>query len=137
MARPVIGIIGNARIIESRFSTQLVGEYNLRAVADVAEALPLMFAGNPKLADIADLLAVVDGILLTGARANVHPSRFNMVPDPKHEPYDEDRDGLALPLIEACVAQGVPIFGICRGFQEMNVAAGARCIPKSGNCPDA
>ncbi|MGO8656487.1 gamma-glutamyl-gamma-aminobutyrate hydrolase family protein, partial [Rhizobium ruizarguesonis] len=68
MARPVIGIIGNARIIESRFSTQLVGENNLRAVADVAEALPLMFAGNPKLADIADLLAVVDGILLTGAR---------------------------------------------------------------------
>ncbi|OBY07198.1 gamma-glutamyl-gamma-aminobutyrate hydrolase [Rhizobium leguminosarum bv. trifolii] len=135
MTRPVIGIIGNARIVESRFAAQLVGENNLRAVADVAEALPLMFAGNPKLADIADLLAVVDGILLTGARANVHPSRFNMVPDPKHEPYDEDRDGLALPLIEACVAQGVPVFGICRGFQEMNVAAGGSLHPEIRELP--
>src|SRR4029450_14025914 len=41
-----------------------------------------------------------------------------------HEPYDEDRDALALPLAEACVARGVPILGVCRGFQEMNVAFG-------------
>ncbi len=124
MKRPVVGVIGNAQLVENRFPSQRVGQQNLRAVAEVAGALPLMFAGTPKLTDIGDLLATVDGILLTGARANVHPTRFRAEPHVGHEPYDEDRDALALPLAEACVARGVPLFGICRGFQEMNVAFG-------------
>lgn len=124
MKRPVVGVIGNSQLVENRFPAQRVGEQNLRAVAEVAQALPLMFGGTPRLTDIGDLLATVDGVLLTGARANVHPTRFKMEPHAGHEPYDEDRDALALPLVEACVARGVPLFGICRGFQEMNVAFG-------------
>ena len=135
MTRPVIGVIGNSYVVESRFSAQIVGANNLRAVAEVAQALPLMFAGLPSVTDIADLLAVVDGIVLTGARANVHPLRFNAEPDPKHEPYDENRDGVALPLIAACVERGVPLFGICRGFQEMNVAFGGSLHPEIRELP--
>ncbi|HEX8048691.1 gamma-glutamyl-gamma-aminobutyrate hydrolase family protein [Rhizobium sp.] len=135
MTRPVIGVIGNARLVESRFAAQLVGDNNLRAVTEVAGALPLMFAGSPSLTDIADLLDTVDGVLLTGARANVHPSHFNTEPHPKHEPYDEDRDAVALPLIRACVVRGVPILGICRGFQEMNVAAGGSLHPEIRELP--
>lgn len=135
MTRPVIGVIGNSHVLEHRFPVQMAGERNLRAVAEVADALPLVFAGNPQITDMSDLLAVVDGILLTGARANVHPSRFDMPPDPKHEPYDEERDSLALPLIEACVAQGVPVFGVCRGFQEMGVAFGSALHPEIRELP--
>ncbi|AKI01502.1 putative glutamine amidotransferase [Hoeflea sp. IMCC20628] len=135
MVRPVIGIIGNAYSVENRFTVQMAGVSNLQAVVDVTGALPLIFAGNPRLTDIADLLAVVDGILLTGARANVHPSRFGTEPDPRHEPYDEGRDTVALPLIEACVAGGVPVFGICRGFQEMNVAGGGSLHPEIRELP--
>lgn len=135
MTRPVIGIIGNTYKLEDRFSVQLAGEKNLQAVADVLDALPLMFAGDPEITRIADLLEVVDGILLTGARANVHPSRFGVEPDPRHEPYDERRDALALPLIQACIAQGVPLFGICRGFQEMNVAGGGSLHPEIRDLP--
>ena len=124
MTRPVVGVIGNLLRIENRFNVQGVGERNLRAVAEVAGALPLMFAGAPDLTDIDALLQVVDGVLLTGARANVHPARFRTEPHSGHEPYDEGRDALALALIEVCVARGVPIFGLCRGFQEMNVAFG-------------
>lgn len=135
MARPVIGVIGNYYNLENRFSVQLAGQNNLQAVADVADALPLIFAGNPEITDIADLLAVVDGVLLTGARANVHPLRFGATPDPKHEPYDEGRDSVALPLIEACLERGVPLFGICRGFQEMNVAGGGTLHPEIRELP--
>src|SRR6185312_8854079 len=120
--KPVVGVIGNAYRVENRFPAQMVGERNLRAVTEIAGALPLMFAGSPELTDIGALLDNVDGVVLTGARANVHPARFNTEPDAKHEPYDIHRDEVALALSEACVARGVPLFGICRGLQEMNVA---------------
>ena len=135
MRRPVVGVIGNAYRIEDRFATQLVGERNLRAVAEVSGALPLMFAGSPDLTDIGALLDAVDGVVLTGARANVHPTRFRTEPDPRHEPYDLHRDDLALALSEACVDRGIPLFGICRGLQEMNVAFGGSLHPEIRELP--
>src|SRR5436190_21923056 len=107
----------------------------MRAVAEVAGALPLMFAGTPDITDVDALLGAVDGILLTGARANVHPSHFGVEPDPKHEPYDHDRDAMALTLIRAAVERGVPLFGICRGLQEMNVAFGGSLHPEIRELP--
>src|SRR3954451_2961143 len=133
--RPVIGVIGNAYRIENRFATQMVGERNLLAVTEVAGALPLMFAASPAITDIGALLDTVDGVLLTGARANVHPTRFKTNPDTRHEPYDVERDDLALALSEACVSRGVPLFGICRGLQEMNVAFGGSLHPEIRELP--
>lgn len=135
MAKPVVGVISNVHVIENRFPAQICGEKNLRAVAEVSGALPLVFAGNPELTDVHELLDVVDGILLTGARANVHPTRFGTEPTAKHEPYDERRDAVALPLVQACVERGVPIFGICRGLQEMNVAMGGSLHPEIREIP--
>jgi putative glutamine amidotransferase len=135
MRRPVVGVIANTHIVENRFPAQMCGERNLRAVAEVAGALPVVFAGAPEITDIGALLDVVDGVLLTGARANVHPTHFGTDPHPKHEPYDERRDSVALSLIEACVARGVPVFGICRGFQEMNVAFGGSLHPEIRELP--
>lgn len=135
MKRPVVGVIGSAHLVENRFAAQRVGERNLRAVADVTGALPLMFAGSPDITDIDALLEAVDGILLTGARANVHPTRFGVEPHPRYEPYDEPRDALALDLVPACVERGVPLLGICRGFQEMNVAFGGSLHPEIRELP--
>ena len=133
--KPVVGVIGNAHVVNDRHNVQVVGRSNLRAVAEVAGALPLMFAGTPDITDIDALLGAVDGILLTGARANVHPTCFGVEPDSRHEPYDQDRDAMALALVEACVARGVPLFGICRGFQEMNVAFGGSLHPEIRDIP--
>ena len=133
--KPVVGVIGSLHLIEGKFPAQRVGERNLRAVAETAGALPLMFAGTPEITEIGALLDVVDGILLTGARANVHPSRFGHQEHPSSEPYDKARDAMALDLIEACVARGVPLFGICRGFQEMNVAFGGSLHPEIRELP--
>lgn len=135
MKRPVVGVIGSAHQIESRFAGQRVGEKNLRAVAEVAEALPLIFAGSPDMTELGALLETVDGVLLTGGRSNVHPSRFCVEPDVKYEPYDLHRDELALALVQACVERGVPLFGICRGIQEMNVAYGGSLHPEIRELP--
>ena len=135
MAKAVIGVIGNGYVVENRYPAQLVARANMKAVAEVADALPLMFAAAPGITDIAALLEAVDGVLLTGARANVHPSHFGAEDHPSHEPYDRDRDALALPLIAACVDVGLPIFGICRGFQEFNVAFGGSLHPEIRDLP--
>ena len=134
-SKPVVGVIGSAHVVNDRHNVQVVGRRNLQAVAEVAGALPLMFAGTPDITDIDALLGAVDGILLTGARANVHPTHFGVDPDPRHEPYDHDRDAMALSLIRACVMRSVPVFGICRGLQEMNVAYGGTLHPEIRDIP--
>ena len=133
--KPVVGVIGNSHRVEGRFEVQAVGVRNLRAIAEVVGALPLMFAGCPDITDVAALLDTVDGIVLTGARANVHPTRFKTEPHARHEPYDVKRDEVALTLSEACVTRGVPLFGICRGLQEMNVAFGGSLHPEIRELP--
>ena len=133
--KPVVGVIGSAHTVEGKFTAQRVGERPLLAVAEAAGALPLIFAGTPEITDIGALLDTVDGILLTGARANVHPSHFGHEENSAHEPYDRNRDAIALKLIEACVERGVPLFGICRGFQEMNVAFGGSLHPEIRDLP--
>src|SRR5438270_3491345 len=135
MKRPVVGVIGNAHRFENRLAAQMVGERNLRALAEVAGALTLMFAGATEITDVGALLDVVDGIVLTGARANVYPTRFNTEPDIKHEPFDLYRDEVALAVAQACVVRGVPLFGICRGLQEMNVAFGGSLHPEIRELP--
>ena len=135
MPRPLVGVIGHGHLVNDRYPAQLVGEKNLRAVAEVADALPVMFAGAPDITDIGSLLDAVDGVLLTGGRSNVHPARFNVEPDPSHEPYDEDRDAVALRVTEACVERGVPLLGLCRGIQEMGVAFGSTLHPEIRDLP--
>ncbi len=135
MKKPIVGVIGNSYSVEDRYQTQLAGESNLSAIADVSGALPLIFAGTPDVTDIDDLLNAVDGIVLTGARANVHPTNFETEADEAYEPYDERRDRLALSLSKACVERGVPLFGICRGMQEINVAFGGSLHPEIRDIP--
>lgn len=135
MKRPVVGIIGSAQVIEKRFASQRVGERYLRSVKEVFGALPLMFSGSPEITDIDALLETVDGILLTGGQANVHPSFFGVEPHASYEPYDIPRDELALALVRTCVTRGVPLLGVCRGLQEMNVAYGGTLHPEIRDLP--
>ena len=73
--------------------------------------------------------------MLTGGRPNVHPSHWGEEPTERHGAFDPDRDAVTLPLIRECVARGVPIFGICRGFQEFNVAFGGTLHPEIREIP--
>jgi putative glutamine amidotransferase len=101
----------------------VLGDKYARAVKVNAQAQPVLFP----LADadqIDTLLAMVDGVMLTGSPSNVHPARFGANLDDAGLMLDEARDDLTLALVKACVAQGVPLMGICRGFQEINVALG-------------
>lgn len=73
--------------------------------------------------DVPSLLATVDGVLLTGSPSNVEATRYGARPLAT-DLLDPRRDGLTMALVPAAVAQGVPLLGVCRGLQEMNVALG-------------
>jgi putative glutamine amidotransferase len=135
MTKPVVGIIGNAHLVNDEYPVQAVGVCNLEAVAEVTGAIPLMVPALPRLAATADLLDACDGFVLTGGRPNVHPSHWGEEPTEKHGAFDPDRDSVALPLIRECVARGAPLFGICRGFQEINVAFGGTLHPEIREIP--
>jgi putative glutamine amidotransferase len=74
--------------------------------------------------EIDDLLDIADGVLLTGSPSNVHPSHFGEEVYNPELPLDRDRDDWTLPLIPRTLERGIPLFAICRGFQETNVALG-------------
>ncbi len=135
MGKPLVGVIANTYKMENRFPMHGSGSKTLRAVADVTSAMPLMFAACPQTSEIATLLETVDGIVLTGGRANVHPRHYGEEATEKHEPFDESRDEVALMLVTACVERGIPLLGLCRGFQEMNVAFGGTLHPEIRELP--
>jgi putative glutamine amidotransferase len=88
-----------------------------------------------ELLDLETMLALCDGIMLTGSASNVHPSYYSEdVLDPSL-PQDPARDQTTLPLIRAAVRRGIPIIAICRGFQEMNVALGGSLHQAVQNVP--
>jgi len=135
MTRPVIGIIGNAQVIHDDYHTHAVGIMNSEAIAQVSGCLPMIVPTDPALVTTAELMTVCDGFLFTGGRANVHPEEYGEVETDAHGTFDRDRDAVALPLVRACVAAGMPILGVCRGFQEVAVAMGATLYPEIRDLP--
>ena len=101
----------------------VLGDKYARAVTVCAQAQPVLFP----LADaqsIPALLSLVDGVMLTGSPSNIHPAHFDEDLEDEQLPLDPARDSLTLALVKACLAQQIPLLGICRGFQEINVALG-------------
>lgn len=135
MARPLIGITASHHMAEGTYAVQMSGQRNIEAVAEVSGCLPVLIPGVPEASDIADLIATLDGIVLTGGRANVHPRHYGEELTEAHGTMDEGRDAVALELTRAALDVGTPIFGLCRGIQEMNVAMGGTLWPEIGDLP--
>ncbi len=105
----------------------VLGDKYARAVKEFCAAQPVVFP-LAQSSEIDTLLALVDGVLLTGSPSNVHPSHFGEALADASLPLDPQRDSLTLALVQACVRKAVPLLGICRGFQEINVALGGSLI---------
>lgn len=133
--RPVVGIIGNSHQLNDRYPVHMSGTMNSDAVAQVADCLPMLIPADPRFVSVEDLLAACDGFLLTGGRPNVHPEEYGEAETPAHGAFDRNRDAITLPLVRACVARGQPFLGVCRGFQEVNVALGGTLYPEIRELP--
>lgn len=108
---------------------------NSEAVSGVSGCMPLLIPADPRFVSVEELRERCDGFLLTGGRPNVHPENYGEAATEAHGDFDRARDAIVLPLVRACVESGQPFLGICRGFQEVNVAMGGSLYPEIRDLP--
>jgi putative glutamine amidotransferase len=132
--RPVIGIAADQRMIGPH-PFHAVGDKYVRAVAEAADAIPLLIPALGDRLQFEELIEFVDGILFTGSPSNVEPHRYKGDPSAEGTLHDAARDATTLPLIPRAVRSGIPVFGICRGFQEFNVAMGGTLTQRLHEVP--
>lgn len=130
--RPLIGVTACYVEIDERAQNRCAIKY-YAPIPEVIGGVPVLIpthlgedggATGESTALIDALLSRLDGVLLTGSPSNVEPGRYDGTPSVDGTHHDPARDATTLPLIRRCIALGVPMLGICRGIQEMNVALG-------------
>jgi putative glutamine amidotransferase len=132
--RPIIGIPADRRLIGPH-PFHAVGEKYIHAIVAAADCLPLLVPVTPERLDLDEVLAAVDGLLFTGSPTNVEPHHYGGEPSAPGTLHDPHRDNTTLPLIVKAIGAGVPVLGVCRGFQEMNVAFGGTLWQKVQEVP--
>jgi putative glutamine amidotransferase len=134
LARPLIGIPADRRVI-GHHPFHLVGEKYARAVLEAAGAVPLLIPALAQELGLDELVLRLDGLLFMGSPSNVEPSHYAGPPSEQGTLHDPERDATTLPLIRKAVDAGIPVMGICRGFQEINVALGGSLHQKLHEVP--
>jgi putative glutamine amidotransferase len=131
--KPVIAIPADRRLLGAHWF-HCVGEKYITALAEAADAVPVLVPAIGEV-HLEDWLERFDGVLFTGSPSNVEPKHYQGPPSEPGTLHDPERDATTLPLIRAAVAAGLPLMGICRGFQEMNVAFGGSLWQKVHEVP--
>jgi putative glutamine amidotransferase len=122
---PLIGVPTSViKIPGTNFMSHASGQRYITSVNTFSKCIAVQIPSMGKNYDYSSFLERFDGILLTGGRANIEPHNYGGLPFPADEPIDPDRDGTVLQIIPACINAGIPLLGICRGLQEINVAMG-------------
>lgn len=129
--RPVIGVMCCNRDVDGRQS-QAVANRFIQPLGTISGAAALLVPALPDVADIQRFSEVLDGLLLTGSPSNVAKDRYGMPVAAEDELIDRDRDEVSLRLAAAMIEAGRPVFGICRGFQEINVLFGGTLTDDAG-----
>lgn len=108
----------------------LIGITSCRKLEDYRQAV-LHAGGEVRIlepsASVEEALAGIDGLLLTGGE-DMAPAQYGEAPHPSVVDVNPARDELEMGLVAAARARNLPIFGICRGIQVLNVAGGGSLV---------
>ncbi len=127
-SRPLIGLTGRRKRgadvagFPATFVDVAIDVY-VSAYAEAITAAGGLPVHLPQHVDPAEYAARLDGLLLSGG-ADVDPVHYAAAVDPASGPLEGDRDRAELGLIDLAVAEDLPVLGICRGLQLLNVWAG-------------
>lgn len=130
MRRPVIGIMC-ANEVAAR-PVQSVATRFIAPVTRLCDATVLLVPAVSSAVDALAVAHVLDGLLLTGARSHVAPERYDGAAIDAGAIVDPERDAVALDLAGRMIERGKPVYGICRGLQEINVLFGGTLAPAPG-----
>lgn len=132
---PVIGLLCSSEDMElpgfGRLRHHAVFERYVEGLVSIVDAVPMLIPAMGELPAerAAAIVSRLDGVVLPGAATDVAPELYGAEPAPEASGQrDRARDGTALPLIRAALGSGVPLLGICRGMQELNVACGGTLL---------
>jgi len=124
MTRPILGVICCTRTVGIEPAQAVMNRYVSAAMA-YGDVAALLVPSLPELMSAREVAPRLDGLLLTGSPSNVAPDRYGQGDAADAEgPFDLGRDAMSAGLIEAMLELGRPVFGVCRGLQELNVAFG-------------
>lgn len=126
--RAVVGIPCDVQQVRN-YPTHGVVEQYIAALSECAGVFPVLLPARAGEEALVEVFSFCDGIFLSGAPSNVHPRHYDGAPPPPDMKLDPQRDACVLPLIRACIERGVPLFCVCRGIQELNVALGGTLHP--------
>jgi putative glutamine amidotransferase len=134
-SRPLLGVVCCSRQVGTEAAQTVIDRYLVSALR-YADAAGLLVPALPELMAAREVAPRLDGLLLTGSPSNVHPARYGQGGAQDAEgPYDLARDAMTAALTEAMLELGKPVFGICRGLQELNVALGGALRRDAGRNP--
>ena len=132
--KPIIGVPACRRIVDPH-PFHMVGEKYLQALAEGSNGLPLIIPVLGDSLQIDEILASIDGLLLTGSPSNLEPHHYDGEPSEPGTLHDPNRDSLTLPLAKRAFETGVPVLALCRGHQELNVVLGGTLHQKVHEVP--
>ena len=135
MTAPVVLFTADSRDFDG-YTWHCAPTTYLEAVLAVSGGMPLILSAFGARLDLDAVLDRVDGVVATGSKSNVHPSRYGVAATEAMGPYDEVRDATSLPLIRRTIERGIPLLCICRGLQELNVALGGTLASDVQDLPD-
>jgi putative glutamine amidotransferase len=121
--RPVAGIICCTRIVGVEPAQAVMNRYVANAM-QYADAAALLVPSMPQMMKASEVASRLDGLMLTGSPSNLAPTLYGEAAPDAPGPFDAARDAMTADLISAMLDLGRPVFGVCRGFQEINVAFG-------------
>jgi len=121
--RPVAGVICCTRTVGIEPAQAVMNRYVAGAMK-YADAAALLVPSMPELMKASEVAARLDGLMLTGSPSNMDPALYGQDVADAPGPFDAGRDTMTADLIKAMLDLGRPVFGVCRGFQEINVAFG-------------
>jgi putative glutamine amidotransferase len=125
--KPLIGISptpNEADLDHGRFRRYTLSDTYTRAV-EAAGGIPVILPAHTESID--DLLDSLDGIIFSGG-SDLDSSHWNEEPHPKAYGFDPERDQFELEAIRKAVSRDMPVLGICRGIQAINVALGGTIV---------
>lgn len=132
--KPVIGVPADRRMVDPH-PFHMVGEKYLQALIDGAGAIPFIIPVLAEHLDMHEVVEEIDGLFLTGSASNVEPHHYDGEPSEPGTWHDPHRDATTLPLARRALDIGMPLFAVCRGFQELNVALGGTLHQKVHEVP--